>query len=263
MPNFIDQHDGDIESLANTLSYKNVTKGKIIAWLKQFDEPHQSIALRLLANIRFYDSAQISTACQTLCKMIKAQCGPGLHNVVFMGLGSAGKSGAAMLYRFRHSNNMHTKQYDLQFRYSTEVTNLPKQFSGNLVFLDDFIGSGSQSAASLLDIVSVAPSASKIFLLVIAGYVSAIHEVSKQVGCNVITAYVLDDNEKLFSDANTNFSKAERAILRSYCEKTGSQYPYGFRDVASLVVFSDSVPNNTPSILIHESNSWKPLFARI
>jgi len=44
MPNFIDEHDSDIEVLASIFQYRNVTKGKIITWLRQFEESHQAIA---------------------------------------------------------------------------------------------------------------------------------------------------------------------------------------------------------------------------
>lgn len=263
MPSFIDEHDSGIEELASTFQYKNVTKGKIITWLKQFEESHQTIALKLLQSIRFYDTAQMHDACKNLCRIIKAECGENLDNTLFMGLGPAGKSGSAMLSRFRHANSMHLARYHDKFKFSSAITSLPSSFSGNLVFLDDFIGSGSQAAASLLDIVSIAPPATKIFLLVIAGYQSAIDNICGEVECNVFSVDTLQDHEKLFSDANTNFTQAEKAILRDYCKRTGSTYPYGYRNVGSLVVFCDSAPNNTPSILIHEGDTWKPLFVRV
>lgn len=263
MPNFIDEHDSDIEVLASIFQYRNVTKGKIITWLRQFEESHQVIALKLLQSIRFYDAAQIHTACKTLCKIIKSDCGEDLDNTLFMGLGPAGKSGASMLSRFRRANSMYGAKYDSMFKFSTEITSLPSGFSGNLVFLDDFIGSGSQAATSLLEIVSIAPPASKVFLLVIAGYQSAIDKIYREVGCNVFPVNTLQDHEKLFSDANTNFTQDEKAILKNYCERTESRNPYGYRNVGSLVIFSDSAPNNTPSILIYESATWKPLFVRI
>ncbi len=263
MPSFIDEHDSDIEELANTFQYKNVTKGKIVTWLRQFEESHQTIALKLLQSIRFYDAAQMYDACKTLCKIIKKECGENLDNTLFMGLGPAGKSGSSMLYRFRHANGMHLASYNDKFKFSSEITLLPTTFSGNLVFIDDFIGSGSQALASLLDIVSIAPPATKIFLIVIAGYQSAIDDICKEVECNVFSVHTLQDHEKLFSDSNTNFTEAEKSILRDYCERTGSKSPYGYRNVGSLVVFCDSAPNNTPSILIHDGDTWRPLFARV
>jgi len=260
MPSFIDEHDTDIEALAGIIQYRNVTKGKIITWLIQFEESHQSIALKLLQSIRFYDAAKIHTYCRTLCTIIKSECGEHLNRTLFMGLGPAGKSGASMASNFRRANGMHIARYNRMFRFSTEITSLPREYNGNLVFLDDFIGSGSQAAASLLTIVSIAPPASSIFLLVIAGYQSAIDKICDEVKCKVFPVDVLQDREKLFSDANTSFSQAEKAILKKYCEQTGSPHPYGYRDVGSLVIFPDSAPNNTPSILNYEGKNWTPLF---
>jgi len=267
MPSYIDEHDSDIEERSSVLTYKNITKGKIISWLKQFDEPHQSTALKVLQQLRFYDISQIHKSCKSLFNIVKQECGDKLEDVIFMGLGSAGKSGASMLYRFRHSNGMHSAKYANMFKNATEVTALHSSFKGTLVFLDDFIGSGTQATASILDIVSIAPPASKILLCVTAGYASAINyvckEVEKEIDFNIFPADLLQENEKLFSEENTNFNREEQEILRNYCLRTGSRYPFGFHDVGSLVVFCDSVPNNTPSILIHEGDKWKPLFQRV
>lgn len=262
MPNFIEDSDACIEALAGTLTYTNVTKGKIQTWLRQFDEPHQVVALKLLQHIRFYDTARIHSACRTLCDIVKIECGETLDKVIFMGLGSAGKSGATMLHRFRRANSMHTRKYETKFMYSSQITSIPANFDGTLVFLDDFIGSGTQATASLFDIISIAPPKSKIVFLVIAGYSSAIDEINEEIDCNIFTVDLLDDNEKLFSDTNTIFTEEEKSILKDYCELTGSRYPYGYHDIGSLVVFNDSVPNNTPSILIHDGNTWTPLFPR-
>ena len=265
MPGFIDAHDTEIEELANTFVFRNITKGKIRTWLRQFAEAHQPVALKLLHNLRFYDSAKIHTSCKILFKMVKSECENDLDNVIFMGLGPAGKSGDMMLHRFRHANGMHTDKFKHMFKHTTEITSIDSAFNGSLVFLDDFIGSGSQAMASLFDIASIAPPGVRLFLLVVAGYASAIEELGseKEFDCNVLAVDVLDESEKLFSDANDKFTEDEKAILRSYCENTGSRYPYGYRDVGSLVIFCDSVPNNTPSILIHESDNWRPLFPRI
>jgi len=260
MPSFIDQHDADIEALASIIQYRNVTKGKIIRWLTQFDESHQPIALKLLQNIRFYDSATVHTSCRTLCSIITAECGGRLDRALFMGLGPPGKSGASMATYFRRANGMRLARYDRMFRYSSEITSLPRGYNGNLVFLDDFIGSGSQAAGYLLTIISNAPPTSSIYLLVIAGYQTAIDGILKEIKCKVFPVDLLQEREKLFSDANTKFTTDEKAILKQYCERTGSNHPYGFENVGSLVIFPDSAPNNTPSILIFESATWKPLF---
>lgn len=266
MPSYIDDHDSDIEERASVLNYKNVNKGKIISWLKQFDEPHQPIALKVLQQLRFYDISQIHRSCKSLLNIVKEECGDKLEDVIFMGLGSAGKSGSMMLTQFRRSNGMHTSRYENMFKYATEVTALPSSFNGTLVFIDDFIGSGTQAKNSILDIVSIVPPASKILLCVIAGYESAIDyvckEVEKEIDFNIFPADLLQENEKLFSEENTNFNRAEQEILKTYCLRTGSSYPFGWHDVGSLVIFCDSVPNNTPSILIHEGDAWKPLFQR-
>lgn len=263
MATFIEDHDADIEALADAFTYRNVTKGKVSSWLNQFEAQHQPIALKLLQNIRFYDLATIVSSCKALCQVARVQCGQNLNHVVFMGLGQAGKSGDMMLYRFRHSNGMHTQLYAHKFKHSSEISSLDPSFTGHLVFLDDFIGSGSQAAASLSDVISIAPTQAKILLLVLVAYQSAINEICKEIDCNVFPVEILDESEKLFSNTSQVFTPAEQTILKGYCSQTGSEYPYGYKDVGSLVVFADGVPNNTPSILIHGSNTWHPLFPRI
>lgn len=263
MTGFIDNHDNDIQSLALKFgSYAYVDKNRIINWLQQFKERDRSLALKTLQSITFYGPSEIISACTELGKIARGFFGTQLDNTSFFGLGAAGKSSGEILHRFRQVTGLHSTIHDSKFCFITQVSSLPKDFDGNLVFLDDFIGSGDQSVIYLNNILSVAPKNSKVILLVISGFTEAIEQVSKSTGCPIASIHLLPETDKVFSDYNPNFTDQEKTIIKTYCQNTGSQQPYGFNDTGALIAFSHGVPSNTISILNHDSRSWMSLFIR-
>jgi hypothetical protein len=140
---------------------------------------------------------------------------------------------------------------------------LDKQFTGNLVFLDDFVGSGLQSSTFLNSIVATAPKDAKVILLTIAGFMDAIENVSSSTGCAVNAIYLLPEEEKVFSPNNPRFTDLEKRTIKAYCGRTGSRSPIGYSDTGALVAFAHGAPNNTISILTHDSDTWRSLFKRL
>jgi len=233
MPNFLDEHDGEIETLAQTfITFPNVTKGKIFTWLRQFEEEHKPVALKLLKEVIFYDSAKILGCCIDLYSQARRQLGEEISKSWILALGNAGKSGDEMLHKFRQANNLHTRNFDHLFKYKSEIASLGDSFSGNLIFIDDFIGSGRQATTSLLDITAVVPKA-KITLLVLAGYEDAVRTVVNETGCTILPVNLFSESSKLFSDRNTLFNSEEKGILKNYCQRTGSKIPYGYHDTST------------------------------
>jgi hypothetical protein len=53
--------------------------------------------------------------------------------------------------------------------------------------------------------------------------------------------------------------------MKSFCETVGKDYGFhpklwlGYEDSQALIVFPDTVPNNSLPILWHDQGRWKPL----
>lgn len=149
------------------------------------------------------------------------------------------------------------------------------------VIADDFVGSGNQMApllnqhqGAVVRLLSRFPN-SRIQFLLMLGYesglrraVSVARNSSRRVG--VIVGRVLDDSDRCFTPTSSIVSNEQRQPLRQFCLSMAaermpnlrSSLRLGYGGTASVVVFGDSVPNNTLPIIWHGSGTWRPLFPR-
>lgn len=262
MPNFIDSHDAAIERVAHRFStFPDLSKGKVIDWLRQFREQEQYIALKLLEHTSFYDMSQVQAACREIMRLV-TEGGIDYKHAIIVGLGPAGKSGSLIQYYFRHANHLTNTHHQPHFKTQSEISLLPREYNGSIIFLDDFIGSGRQSAGYLSDVTSIAPEAAQIAYYSIVGYISSMQEVERLTSYPVAAIHSLDASTQLFKPECDSFSQQEKDILKAYCVRTGASRPLGYEEIGSLIIFSHGVPNTTPAVLTHRSDAWMPLFPR-
>jgi hypothetical protein len=74
----------------------------------------------------------------------------------------------------------------------------------------------------------------------------------------------LDGTANVLSAVCAAFDADEKAVVKQYCEKTGSaaQYVHGRGACGLLVAFKHGCPNNSLPILWWESKNWRSLFKR-
>jgi len=208
-----------------------------------------------------------------------------LSNVIFIPFGDEGKSGHSTLTTFRRANNLSSSRYNEKFKHLSQITDFvnikevlnetkPPEEQENieeieetekLIFIDDFIGSGQQAIRYFVDninpIIEILPEEIEIYLALLVGYEDGINSFEIEINRSVIVIKRLDDRDKLFSPMNKNFSDREKEILRGLCKNAGD-FPTGFNNIQSTVIFHYRSPNNTISILRCNNNNWKGLFPR-
>ena len=264
---FLEAHNKEITILAGKFSsyFISVDRTDIRAWLKLFNSDHLNIALKLLKAVDFYDPPRITTNFRTAHRQFLAAVGSSsLEDVAFFPFGRAGKSGNAMIYHYRTANNIpqakckYFSEIPMFFRALEEEP----QKELKLVFIDDFVGTGSQAIGTweLLREIPF-PQESRVFLLTLAGFRNAIDKVMEKTDLQVITPRPLFEEDRVFSPDNTVFDSTEQEILRVYCEEVG-QDPTGFRNCQALVVFYYKSPDDVISILRGQTEDWTPLFPR-
>lgn len=263
---FLDAHNDEIVVLARKFSsyFTTIDRNDIRAWLRLFRPEHLRVALKLLKSVDFYDPPRITNDYRTAHQQLLATLGSNsLENVTFFPFGHAGKSGSSMIYHYRNANSISQGKC----MYFSAITSFFRAQDApaeelNLVFIDDFIGTGSQAIETWehLRLISF-PKESRVFLLTLVGFDSAVDEVMRQTDIQVITPKILTEEDRVFSPDNTIFNSTERGILRTYCEKVG-QGPTGFRNCQALVVFYYKSPDDVISILRAQTQDWTPLFPR-
>jgi hypothetical protein len=144
--------------------------------------------------------------------------------------------------------------------------------------VDDFVGSGMTLSSicerSLPQLLAASPR-SEVLVVVVVGFevgLRAVMDKVRQWGDRVrlVPGRVLSDHDRCFTPESTILKTTEaRDDMETACRIIAKEnYPgllrkgrhLGFAKVGSLVVFSDTVPNNSLPVLWHDSGSWKPLF---
>ena len=145
------------------------------------------------------------------------------------------------------------------------------------MFVDDFVGTGD-SVCGYLSALSgevrekLVSRDLRAFLVVVAGFVSAVERVNRtvselEVPIKVHVCDPLDESYHCFGERSRIFpSEAERLAARDLAYRKGvmlcKQAPLGWGGSQSTVVFSHNCPNNALPILWDQNEHWHPLFRR-
>jgi len=283
---FFDENDRSLRDLSQKFS--TYTLGidihSVRNFLNQFGE-NKDLGMKLLQNVDYYSSVRINQQCRELLDEIKSRFGDNLDNVIFIPFGDEGKSGHSTLTTFRRANNLSNRRHNEKFKHLSQITELvnieevlnetkpPEEQESNeeqkepikIIFIDDFIGSGQQAIEYYFDninaILEILPQEIEMHLAVLVGYEDGINRFEEETNRSIIVVNQLNDRNKLFSHINHDFNDEEKRILRELCGNAGD-FPTGFNDIQSTVVFHYRSPNNTISILRCSNENWKGLFPR-
>lgn len=193
----------------------------------------------------------------------------------------SGKSGSSTVKQYRIQNKIPEQWCGSPDMVVTAMVN-SKVDRAVLVCVDDFIGTGQSASegvkSNILPLLDDRmPGWRERIILVyagIVGYEKGIEFLEDQVGedLNVVCAHRLTESDKAFSpDAGLFGSVDDRLRAREIAHRIGSvlekKHPLGWEDSEALVVFYDSVPNNTLPILckdgpLYRGQPWRALFPR-
>jgi uncharacterized protein len=260
-----------------------ISEDRVRAWLEQFEDPKERrLMFQLLSGIDYYGAARIRQRLADGHQSVKR----GLSYVVddkrrkreevlVSYLDAPGKSGASYAKLYADEN-------DIYYKNVVEPAAIPTRLAGDhdyqaVVFVDDFIGSGDTVAQGLQSVL--APLARELstlrggaYVLAVAGFFSGkarIEDAVKAAGLPV-TIRVMDplgESARCFgSDSKVFPDEGEREMARSiaitYGRRLVKAAPLGYSGGEALVVFEQTIPNNSPAVLWEKSGTWMPLFPR-
>jgi len=262
-----------IQALANKFSsFRDLTYDSIAHWIDLFDFGHGSLALKILENVFYVDQSKILAAYKSTHQQL-VNLHSDLSNVHFAGYGHAGSSAQIMLYRYKIANQLRNTPLESHFINMSEIPELIRKTNPVIVFVDDFIGTGDEATTlwtgkkgditlerpALQDIV---PANAKCYLAVAVGYEMGINKIQQYTPVTVLPWQIFTERDRVFSAANTQFSRNEKQLIMDYCRRTHCQFVTGYGDTQSLVVFEHNCPNDSLPILWFEGPHWKGLFSR-
>jgi hypothetical protein len=223
------------------LRCQSYESGNIIKWKKQ-TKFSWSLLKKCLKNIHIYDSQKIRSVLKDI--ITNNQTLFNSPNLFITSFGSDGKSGGKISYELRHTKLVS----DSKFIESWKLINLPE--GSVIIFVEDLIGTGSQSTEYIIKKLNMLLSSSyKPYLLTICATDEGIKKVEKETNFKVINGVLLEEKQYYnYSDLCDNFTKKEKNILFNLNKmlKNPNKEDY---DRGLLISFHYSPPNNSMPIL--------------
>jgi hypothetical protein len=148
------------------------------------------------------------------------------------------------------------------------------------IVVDDFVGTGGTLCSlwedepkRLVRLLERYPG-SRAVVLAVAALDDGVRKVRESLcrhcpgRAQFLVGTEFDEGDRCFSEASRAVPRPEqRTQLRQFCEETGirlfpkgKKFWFGYEDSQSLVVFPNTVPNNSLPILWHDEGGWVPLF---
>jgi len=243
-------------------------KERIMNWMEQFEtELEKKAAFEIFERIQYYNSADVMNLCRLNYYQWLVRNNPQINDTVFISLGSAGKSGNMIGYLFRIFNNIPAKCVLNQQEIIAKDFEQVKK-AKNIVFLDDFSGSGDQfiDNSFVIELINKSKELLDKPTISFLPLVITLHakvKIEDKFGIEVISQQIRD-KQKYSEAENHVIERYGRGLLKNKDKDCYS----GWGECAETIVFFYNVPNNSLPILWASGYSeafnekWKPLFRR-
>jgi hypothetical protein len=259
-------------------------------WIFQFPPKDRLRAIKLLAAMRFYDENRMRRIWANVFSRLPSHA---LEECIIVGLGHGAKSGRLNPYLFRQAATDDARYERLIYGRERQIFRDLAEVDENsdkgkrprsVVFLDDFLATGSQATRLLNGYTSRHPWLTQctIHLCTLVAFRSAIDYVRVQMDGrlhNVYSGDVLEEKDRAFAVGSELWSgDDEREQARRWAEQLGAELLHGhpiydperdglgWRSCEALVAFSHNIPNDTLPLFWakgHPSTrNWFPLFDR-
>lgn len=240
-------------------------KADILAWLALFSPEHVPAAKKILNAVKVVSEVDIHR-----CYKASLEGLPGWSRDAnaregrwyFVGVGSAGESGPAMLRMFREANGLTSDKWQSYFVTMRELPSLRLSAFDKVVFVDDFAGSGKQITDYWPTMQELVASEAKCYLLLTATTQAAATLIGQETELNLISCIVMGDADNIFSEQCMLLSTEEKTAIHEYGKVAWDAWPRGFREGGLLLVLSHKTPNNTVPVLHANKPAWPGLFPR-
>ena len=241
------------------------TRETLLSWLERFDHEHLSIAHRILDQVVVVSELEIQEGYHRGLESLDGWSRPAANRRgrwFFVGVGGAGESGPAMLRLFREANGLTSRAWDGFFVAQLELPRLRLSARDNVVFVDDFAGTGSQMVEYWPTLQELVASEAKCYLLLTAITEWAEEKLRKHTEFRVRADLMLGKERNLYTEECGIFSEEELLVMDSYGAIAWAQHPRGFGDCGLCFILSHKTPNNSIPILHANHERWIGLFPR-
>jgi hypothetical protein len=257
-----------INSLADAArafqDHEGVSLAKTNDWSEQFGERNQTLALKILNNVKYYSGPKIREMVENLVQKVCEKLNCHKRQLIFIPIGNPYEGSNIIARALRDCPGIRTNQIKPQ----TELANIPKNPRHRaIVLLDIFSGTGEQMDDWWMNMETLLLPWIEKSITLILGILAVNYKAKKvfrAIPAELVCISSLDKRHNMLSDISKVFLESEKKQIKSFCNKTGcsSKYLYGRGQCGLLIAFKYGCPNNSLPILWYQSNNWKNIFLR-
>jgi hypothetical protein len=272
----------DVQSLLSTVEYRGsrLSLGSVERWTSQFPPELRPVALDLAVKLarRYYVGHRALYG--ALHKLHVESAIPERSTVTFCQWQEPGRGSPHVAHDLKNMAFWRTSdEVDLRrdtSRWPERADIRPRWF----IVADDFVGSGTSMASvicesnpNLASLLARYPQAT-LHILVVVAFESGLRRVATALGrfrkrARVLAAHILDDGDRCFHETSSVLTDPTvRSRMREFCARVARakfsgldpQHRLGWKGIAGLTVFSNTVPNTSLPVLWYTASDWHPLF---
>ena len=288
----------EIVDLNNYLWENYLTTRSVSKWFANFDgqssgnEAEQETALNLIKKFLYYNEKEIRYLCKSAFSLLKrhaivqnanqlfTQAGERqvqtfMDNCLFSYVGRAGESGAMLSCPFRQENDIPVRRCMEPAAFLTNEITDGQLANSNLIFLDDFVGTGTQVNefwdTRVAQIKNRCANV-KIHWLALVATKRATENILQHTNIPIICPQILDESYQAFNALSKIFPDPQKretakSVCKYYGERlVGNEDALGYKDSQVLLGFHHNIPDNTLPVIWAETEienkKWQPLFKR-
>jgi hypothetical protein len=243
------------------------TEQRIVGWLQHFRRNGDiDLGARVLDAIFFLKSEDIENALRHIINRL-----PGWHRSRSLRQGrwrflafsiSAGESGDTILHKSRIALGLNGSRYNKLYIHKSELLTENLCADDNVVFFDDFAGTGEQACRAWRNLAELLPGNPKKYLILIVAGQRGFERINRETNLKVVTRHLLGPGDDIFAVECCHFTQPEKDRLLDYCKIADSRWPRGYGDCGFILVLAHKTPNNSIPILHANHKCWKGLFPR-
>lgn len=245
--------------------YNGYRHNSITKWKKQMDLSWGTTC-KVLSELRILTGLEIRQMLRDTIKQNQTLFDS--TNCYICKFGKPGKSGEVILYEFSHG----CSDYRSKVIEMWQIPSLPD--SSTVIFIDDLLGTGTQSKNYInTNVNPFLNSSHNPFLLSLCATPQGISNVKDNTNFKVISHLLLNEQDfQHYSDKSKIFNNNERAAIKKTNDMLRGNID-SFFDTGLLIAFYYNVPNNTMPIIWKDnyeysdnsdkSKKWFALLPRI
>ncbi|HEY6764031.1 MAG TPA: hypothetical protein VI386_04615 [Candidatus Sulfotelmatobacter sp.] len=233
-----------------------------LRWLNQFERADRVLAEQLLDNVIYLSESTTRNILLEQNNELMARLfntGLSAKQFVYVSFHDAGSSSPVMLNLLRDSANLERMECNLVDGRNTLglVKVMNKVGEGALIYIDDFVGSGTQFCTERDFIAQNFVGSFSEFIIAPSICEEAYAKLNER-GIQPFTGHKHVKSERPLHAESNVFSEIQRARIASVC-KGINKFGLGFQDLATMVVLYRNAPNSVP-IMFRGNVNQKPFF---